>query len=391
MIKTIILKKTVGGSSRPRHPWIYKSQIKTHDPSIKAGEIVDVVTDRNRFIGRGYYNPRSQITVRILSTESEPIDASFFSRKFTEARSYRSRCVSQTNAWRLVSSEADGLPGLIVDQYGEVLVVQILTAGMEAQRVAILEALDAVIVSRGVYERSDSSSRRIEGLEEKKGWIKKECGEEVEIYEGDIRYRMSFGEGQKTGFYLDQRDNRLLLASFGFQGRVLDAFCYVGGFSLPLGLKGCEVTGIDIQEDAIRQAKENRRLNGLDESKVTFEVGNAFNKLREYEKSARKFNVVILDPPSFVKKKEALSGALSGYKEICLRSLKLLEKDGHLAVFSCSYHLDENLLMQVMMSAALDAKRDVRVVKFLKQSLDHPINPFIPETYYLKGFLFWVA
>lgn len=386
-----VLKKVPGNVSRFGHSWIYRSQIKLVDASATAGGLVAVFSEKNNYIGTGYYNPASEITIRLLTRKPEPINKDFFKARLAKAAEFRKRVVRDSNACRLVSSEGDDLPGLIVDQYGEVTVVQFLTLGMDRLRPLILEALEEAVPSKGIYERSDSSSRKIEGLPEKVGWIRKDCGDEVAVHEGDIRYAMHFGGGHKTGMYLDQRENRLLIAGLGIKGEALDAFCYEGGFGLHLAKNGCRVLGIDSQEDVIRRAEANRTLNGISPEALQFKVANVFDQLKAFEKEKRKFDLVVLDPPSFVKKKAALEGALAGYKEILLRSMKLLNEDGKLAIFSCSYHVDENLLMQCSLSAAADVRKTLRVLKFLKQSSDHPINPFIPETFYLKGFLFQVS
>lgn len=387
--KNVVLKRNPDFAVRSGHPWVYRSQIQEIAPGAAPGDIVTVL-DGRRPLGVGYYNPASEITVRLLARREVPIDAVFFKEKIKKAAAFRERTVADTNAWRVVSSEADDLPGLIVDRYGEILVVQFLTLGMERLRPLILEALNEVLSPRGIYERSDSSSRRIEGLAEKTGWIEKSCGDAVEVYEGSIRYNVHFEAGHKTGFYLDQRENRLLFAAMGIKGDVLDAFCYEGGFGLHLAKAGCRVLGVDVQDDVIRRAEENRRLNGLEAASLEFKTANVFDFLKASETEGRRFDFVILDPPSFVKKKSALEGALAGYKEILLRAMKLLNENGRLAVFSCSYHVDENRLMQASLAAAWDTHKSLRVLKFLKQSGDHPINPFIPETYYLKGYLFEV-
>lgn len=387
----LFLKRNAANSLRPCHPWIYRSQIEETNGAVPPGRLVEVFLDKRRFLGTGYYNPRSEITVRLLTRRKEPVDKAFFKSKIEKAAGLRKRLVSDTNAFRLVSSEADDLPGLIVDRYGEILVVQFLTLGMECLRPLILDVLRESVPSKGIYERSDSSSRKKEGLEEKAGWIEQNCGSGVEIHERGIRYEMHFGEGHKTGFYLDQRENRFLLSDLGVKGEVLDAFSYTGGFGLHLAAGGCRVLGIEIQADAVKQAEENRALNGISPEMLQFKTANVFDELRALDKERRRFDLVILDPPSFVKKKDALEGALAGYKEIILRSMKILNEDGLLAVFSCSYHIDDNRLMQASLGAALDAHKSLRVLKFLKQSADHPINPFIPETYYLKGFLFQVS
>ncbi len=388
MYKKVFLKGPSEARFRPGHPWIYRSQIQSADGGPKPGEWVEVLARNKKPIGVGYYNPQSEITVRLLSRE--PIDSieAFLKAKIEAAIGFRKRFVRETNAFRVISSEADGLPGLIVDLYGEVLVVQFLTAGMEALKNPILQVLSFMLQPKGIFERSDSHSRESEGLDKRVGWIEQNCGAETVIFERDVRYTVRFGEGHKTGLYLDQRENRFMIRDLGIRGRVLDAFCYVGGFGLHLAKAGCEVLGIDSQEDAIRLAEQNRDLNGIDPKKLQFETGNCFDELRNLEKKKEKFDLVILDPPSFVKRKKELAGAVAGQKEIVLRSMKLLNPGGFLAVFSCSFHMDEGLLMQICMSAAVDTRRDLRVIKFFKQSLDHPINPFIPETYYLKGFLF---
>ncbi len=381
--------KRGASADRPFHPWIYKSQIASVAGSPEPGSIVKVRFDAGP-PGVGYYNPSSEIAVRILSRRETPIDADFVQRRLAAAADYRRRNVRGTNSWRAVSSEADGLPGLIVDKYGEALVVQFLTFGMERLRPLILDALDEIMPSRGIFERSDSSSRRIEGLPEKTGWIRRECGGEIEIVEGDIRYSLRLEAGHKTGHYLDQRENRELLAQ-GQPGEALDAFCYEGGFGLHLARAGWKTTGIDIGEDAIRRAEENRKRNGISEEKLSFKIANVFDELKALDKADARFDLVILDPPSFVKKKAALEGAITGYKELLLRSMKIVKEGGRVAVFSCSYHVDDAVLMHTSLTAAMDVRKSLRVLRFLKQSLDHPIDPFVPETYYLKGFLFEVS
>ncbi len=354
--------------------------------------LVDVLTERGRYIGRGYCNPASQIAVRLLSRDAEEINADFFKKRIARALALRRRFVRETNAFRVISSEADGLPGLIADIYSEVLVVQFQTKGMEALRPVVLEALKEAVPNRGIYERSDSGSRRLEGLEDRAGWIEKSCGDEVLVRERDIEYEVRFGEGHKTGFYLDQRENRFLLRDLAeMGGRVLDAFCYEGGFGLHLARAGADVTGIDIQQDNLDRAEQHRKRNGIPEKNLRFKAADVFGELKELETKKEKFGLVILDPPSFVKKRSAIDGAMAGFKEIMLRSMRILEPEGLLAVFSCSYHIDENRLMLAALSAASDTRKNLKLIRFLKQSSDHPIDPAIPETYYLKGFLFQVT
>lgn len=387
---SVRLKPPPHGSLRFGHPWVYKSQIDSVEKGIEPGALVYVIGSKGGLAGIGYYNPNSEIAVRMLTRQDEAINVDFFKARLARAAQFRSRFVRDTNAYRLVSSEADDLPGLIIDRYADTLVLQFLTLGMESLRPQVLPAIEAVIAAKGIYERSDAPYRNLEGLEEKTGWISQSCADQALIVEGGIRYSVRFGEGHKTGFYLDQRENRLALAGLGIQGDVLDAFCYEGGFGLHLARSGCRVLGLDIRTDALERAAENRQLNGLSEASLRFKSANVFDELKSLDKEAARFDLVILDPPSFVKKKSAIEGAASGYKEIMLRAMKILKQGGLLAVFSCSYHVNEDVLMQAAMSAAHDVRRSLRLVKFFKQSADHPINPFIPETYYLKGFLFEV-
>ena len=391
MTKEVVLKRPPQGSLRFGHPWIYRNQIKEVSVGAEPGDILTVLTESGKKMGKAYWNPKSEISLRLLTRRDEAIDADFFKGRLQRALDLRKKTVLDTNAFRAVSSEADDLPGLIVDKYAEVLVVQFLTLGMEKMRNVILLALNEALPNRGVYERSDAPARKLEGLTEKVGWIEKNCGDEVVIHERDVEIGLKFGEGHKTGWYLDQRENRYLLRDAAEPGEALDVFCYEGGFGLQLAKAGMSVLGIDSQKDVLQRAEEHRRRNGIPEDRLRFEAANAFERLKELDKSGRQFDLIILDPPSFVKQKTALGGALSGYKELLLRSLRMLRENGKLAVFSCAYHLDDHLLMQACLSAAQDVKRPLKILRFMKQASDHPINPFIPETYYLKGFLFQVS
>ena len=287
----VFLKPPPKGQTRFGHPWIYRSQIKDTENSPKPGDLVEVLTSGRRPLGLGYFNPHSEITVRFLSRSAEClVDRNFFISKFSKAREFRGRFIKETNAYRLISSEADGLPGLIVDLYGEVAVVQFLTAGMENLRPLALGALDEMgLAPRGVYEKSDSSSRRIEGLQEKTGWIRKDCGDDTVIFEKNVRYHVRFSQGQKTGFYLDQRENRILLAETGVKGRVLDAFCYSGGFGLHMALAGATVLGVDSQKEAIEEAEANRALNTLSAGQLQFKMANVFDELKSLEREKDRF------------------------------------------------------------------------------------------------------
>mgnify|MGYP001610353816 CR=1 FL=1 len=391
MTTEVVLKRPPQGSLRFGHPWIYRNQIKDVSLGAQAGQVLSVVTESGKLMGKGYWNPNSEITLRLLTRRDESIDADFFRTRIRKALELRKKGAMESDACRVVSSEADDLAGLIVDRYAEVLVVQFLTLGMEKMRELILPVLREILPNRGIYERSDSPSRKLEGLSERVGWIEKNCNEEVVIHEKDVEIVIRFGEGHKTGWYLDQRENRALLREVAEPGgEALDVFCYEGAFGLQLARAGMRVLGIDSQKDVLRRAEEHRQRNGIPETQLHFEAANAFERLKELEKNGRMFDLIVLDPPSFVKQKTALGGALSGYKELLLRAFRMLNENGKLAVFSCAYHLDDHLLMQACLSAAQDAKRPLKILRFMKQASDHPINPFIPETYYLKGFLFQV-
>ena len=397
LLGQVYLKRETDAYERAGHPWIYKSRIARVSDAA-PGDLVQV-HETGRVLGTGYYNPSSEIAVRILEFGNRPFTADTLKEKITRAVRDREGLLVDTNAVRLVWSEADGLPGLIVDRYDQVLVVQFLTLGMERLKDRVLEALESAAPSRGVFEKSDSPLRKKEGLEARTGWLRRDClpadalvagGDETLVREHGLSFSVKFGEGHKTGLYLDQRENRILLAEGGRTGAALDGFCYTGGFGLHLARAGWTVTGIDSQPDVIELARKNAELNGLT-GKAEFRAANVFEELKRLQKDQKAFDLIVLDPPSFVKSRGEIPGALSGYKEIALRSMKLLSPGGRLAVFSCSWHIDENLLMQACLSAAVDAHKGLRVLKFLKQAADHPIDPFIPETYYLKGFLLEVT
>ncbi len=389
MLPQVHLKKSP--LLRTGHPWIFSHQLMLSGVQLGPGSLVDVYTDRGRFIGRGYCNLGSQIAVRLLSFEAAEINQDFFVKKIRKALDLRRRWIRDTNTYRLISSEGDGLPGLMVDRYADVLVVQILTAGMEQLKSLIFSALAEVFPEDGIYERSDSGSRRLEGLVDRVEWVQKKGGDEILVYERDIQYHVKLGQGHKTGFYLDQRDNRWILRDLETRGRALDLFCYQGAFALNLAKSGWSVQGVDIQEENIKAAQAHQKHNGISEEKLSFKAGDVFKVLSELDRSAEKWDLVILDPPSFVKKKDQLEGALAGFKEIALRGMKILNQNGLLALFSCSHHVTEELLLGVACRAAVDARKELKIIRWMKQAPDHPINPLIPETHYLKGFLFEVS
>ncbi len=366
------------------HPWIYRSEIAHLEGEGEPGAIAHVRDSRGRFLGQAMVNLQSQIAGRLLSHVEDPVDAGFFERRIREALARAGRSVHGPDACRLIYGEADHLPGLIVDRYGDLLVIQLLTAGMERVRETILTALRAATQPRAIYERNDASSRRLEGLELRKGfaWGQGETG--LWVREGDLSFFVEVAEGQKTGFFLDQRENRQVVKGLASGREVLDCFCYSGGFALNAATGGgASVIGIDLSAEAITWAERSAERNGLS-SRCTFMIANAFDALRAFDREGRRFSMLILDPPAFTKGKEAVAGALRGYKEINLRAMKLLIPGGILVTCSCSYHVDAPTFLEMLRGAAADAHREFQLRELRTQARDHPILLAAKETQYLK-------
>jgi 23S rRNA (cytosine1962-C5)-methyltransferase len=356
------------------------------DGACRPGDLAEVVDERGRFLGRGYINPRSTIAVRLLTRRRETIDRGFFARRLLRAWEYRRRLLPalDTDAVRVVFAEADFLPGLVVDKFGDYLAVQTLTAGMDRWQSTLVELLEEALRPKGICERNDAGVRAREGLELRRGWIRGEPEAPVVVREHGLSFYIDVAHGQKTGFFLDQRENRAALRGLVEGGRVLDAFCYTGAFSLHAAAYGArEVLGIDFSAEAVALAEANARLNGL-AGRCSFRTANAFDELRNLERAGEKFDLAILDPPAFTRSKENLEGALRGYKEINLRAMRLLPPGGFLVTCSCSYHLSEEQFLEVVLAAARDARRTLRLVELRRQARDHPILPTHPESYYLK-------
>ncbi|MDH7500049.1 MAG: class I SAM-dependent rRNA methyltransferase [candidate division NC10 bacterium] len=380
----IVLKRGREARLLGGHPWVYEGEIQAIEGSASPGEIVDLYDYRRAFLARGYFNPHSQIRVRVLSFEPEEIDQELLRRRLQQAIDRRLLHAIPSNAYRLLFSEADLLPGLIIDYYGPFLVVQFLTLGMELLKDSILSQLLDLLSPAGIYARNDLHVRELEGLPLGKELLWGEVPDRIRIREGDLSFWVDVKEGQKTGFFLDQRENRLALRERCDGRRALDCFCYTGAFSLQAAHFGAASTlGLDLSEEAISLAQENARLNGLSE-RCQFRVGNAFDELRALERKGEKFDLIILDPPAFTKSKEAIEPALRGYKEINLRALKLLDPDGLLLSCSCSYHLSPQRFLRMLEEAAADAGRRVHLLEFRTQAPDHPILLGVPETCYLK-------
>ncbi len=384
----VTLRKTRETRVRGGHPWIYASEIEKVEGAFDNGDIVDVADFRGKFIGRGFYNPQSQISLRILTRNDEPCDRDFFARRIQEAWDYR-RLLCDPMSCRLIYSESDFLPGLVVDKFAGVLVLQSLSLGIERIKDMICDLLMEIIQPVGIWERSDVPVRRLEGMEQTTGLLRGEVPDEVDMVENGIHFLVDVKHGQKTGFFLDQKQNRAALAPLCRDARVLDCFCHNGSFSLHAAKYGARsVLGVDISEEALEVARRNAALNGFEN--VTFEAHNCFDLLHELTDAGEKFDLVILDPPAFTKNKAAVPSAIRGYKEINLRGLKLVRHGGFLVTCSCSQHVLPEMFQDVINQAARDAKKRIRLVEYRTQGYDHPILPQSVETKYLKTMIIQV-
>jgi len=370
------------------HPWIFQGEVEEVRGEFAPGDIVTVVDFRGRFLGKGYINPASQILVRMLTDRDEPVDRDFFRRRLERAWAYRQRLLPDTGACRVVFGEADFLPGLIVDKFSDVLVVQTLALGIDRWLPDIVEILDNLLHPRGIYERNDVPVRRLEGLTERKGYLRGEFDPRLTIVENGLEIAVDVAEGQKTGYFLDQRENRRAVRPYAKGGRVLDCFCNVGGFALNAAAGGArEVIAVDSSEEALEAARLNAERNGLSD-RVRFQAGNAFDVLRQMEANQERFDVIVLDPPAFAKNKAALEGAVRGYKEINLRAMRMLPEGGFLVTCSCSYHMTPDIFKAVVADAARDSHRRLRLVEERAQAVDHPIVVGYPESHYLKCLIY---
>ncbi len=378
-----VLRKTRESRVRSGHPWVFASDIERVEGNFEPGDVVDVVSSHNTYLGRAFYNPKSQISLRMLTTHDEPVDEAFFRRRVQEAWDYRNQFCDPASC-RLIFSESDFLPGLIVDKFGEYLVVQSLCLGIEKWKQSIVRDLAEIVHPKGIWERSDVPVRRLEGLEQTTGLLYGEVPDSIDMVENGLRFVVDVKNGQKTGFFLDQKENRAAIAPLCKGARVLDCFCHNGSFSLHAAKYGAKsVLGVDISEEALEVARLNAENNGLS-NVVTFEAHNCFDHLRELTDAHEQFDVVILDPPAFTKTRAAVESALRGYKEINLRGMKLVRKGGFLVTCSCSQHVSPEQFRDMINQAARDSKTKLRLVENRTQGHDHPILPASPETQYLK-------
>ncbi|MBA2303943.1 MAG: class I SAM-dependent rRNA methyltransferase [Acidobacteria bacterium] len=364
------------------HPWVYRSDIA--EARAAAGEIVTVTGPRGRTLGEALFSDRSEITIRMLTRGDVRADDDLLRARLAQAIAFRESLPIDATAYRLVHGEADLLPSLIVDRYGDYLVLQALSQGMDRLMPRITALLDGLVSHRGILARNDPRVRLLEGLEQKVEVLGGDVPPTVEVREGHVSYIVDPFLGQKTGLFLDQRENRVAAAAYA-SGRLLDAFSYNGGFALALAPRCDDVLAIDISEDAVARIQVNADRNGL--ANVRARAMNVFDELRELERRRERFDTIVLDPPAFAKNKAAVPKALSGYKEINLRALKLLRPGGYLITCSCSYNVGESAFADTIAAAAADARADVVVVEKRMQGRDHPVLITVPETYYLKCFV----
>jgi 23S rRNA (cytosine1962-C5)-methyltransferase len=390
VVPSVILKKSADSFIKRRHPWIFSGAIEKVEGNPSNGDTVQIFTSNKTIIGFGSYSPSSQIRVRVWSfNPEEEIDSDFFRKKILTALETRKPFIdeSETNMYRIINAESDGLPGLIVDHYSDFLVCQFLSAGAELNKEIIVEILDEVFRPVGIYERSDVDVRTKEGLQPAKGLLKGTVPNDlIEVKENGFKFLVDIKEGHKTGFYLDQRDNRALVLEFSKGKNVLNCFSYTGGFSVYALASGAEkVTQVEASSSAIELSSKNFEINNLDSSSVENINGDVFEILRKFRDERKTFDLIILDPPKFTESASQIQKASRGYKDINLLALKLLNPEGILFTFSCSGHISPELFQKIVSGAALDSGREVKIIKQISQSSDHPVSLNFPEGLYLKG------
>ncbi len=396
MYNTIVtLKKGGGRTFKAGGAWIYDNEIDSITGSFENGDIVTVHDFDGYFLGYGFINTKSKLTIRILSRRKDTvIDDTFLEQRVQDAWDYRKQAID-TGSCRLIFGEADYLPGIVIDKFEDILVVESLALGIDRLKVQILEAVKRVlskdgIAVRGIYERSDAKVREQEGMERNKGFIGEPFDPHVEIVENGVKYIVNVEEGQKTGFFLDQKNNRAAIHKICRNKRVLDCFTHTGSFALNAGIAGArEVTGVDASELGIAQARENALLNHL-EDKVQFLCADVFELLPALEDKGERYDVVILDPPAFTKSRSSVKNAVKGYREINLRGMKLIEDGGFLVTCSCSHFMEPELFKKTIAEAARGAHKRLRQIEFRTQAPDHPILWAADSSYYLKFYIFQV-
>ena len=392
----VTLKKGEGRALKAGGAWVYDNEIESVMGSFEDGDIVQVRDFDGYGLGKGFINRHSKIRVRMLTRNpAQEIDRELLRKRVRDAWEYRKRTVD-TGSCRLIFGEADFLPGIVADKFSDVLVIQSLALGMDRWKEVLVEELKAALLEdgiriRGVYERSDAKEREKEGMERIKGFIGDPFDTNVEIVENGVRYLVDVKDGQKTGFFLDQKYNRLAVQKLCRDARVLDCFTHTGSFALNAGIAGArEALGVDASELGVRQAELNARLNGL-ESRVHFQTADVFDLLPELEKKGERYDVVILDPPAFTKSRSSVKNAVKGYREINMRGMKLVRDGGFLATCSCSHFMTYELFTQTLQQAARSVHRRLKQVEYRTQAPDHPILWAADESYYLKFYIFQVC
>jgi 23S rRNA (cytosine1962-C5)-methyltransferase len=393
-LPTVILKPGEADRIVAGHPWVYHTSVLRMTAQAGDGELVQVKDHRQRLLGTGFFNSRSKINVRILDRDRVEVDQAFFEERIKTALAIRKRHLPNATSFRVVNAESDFLSGLIVDKYEDVVVIQISALGMEKRKDKIVAALQKLLSPRAIVERSDVASRKFEGLTEANSVLVGELNGPVTVVLNGLKFQTDIAGGHKTGMYLDQQPSYLAVAEFAQDAQVLDCFSFLGGFGLHAARAGAkQVHMLDQSADAVAASLRNADINGL-KSKVSAETINVFDWLKAHtaarpnEKLLPKFDLIILDPPSFTRNRASVPDALRGYKEIHVRALKLLKPGGTLATFCCSHHVNAQLFQDTLLSAAYDTRKILRRVASYAQSPDHPIIPMIPETEYLKGFAF---
>ncbi len=380
----IFLRKKISSRIADGHPWIFGNEIGDEEGAYEPGDIVDVFSSNGSFVGRGYINPASQIKVRLLTrNQQEEINDAFFLNRIQKAWKYRQKLGYVENC-RLIFGEADELPALIIDKFNDYLVIQTLSLGMERWKDAIIKALEVTFNPKGIYERNDVPVRELEGMKQQKGFLGAPFDTNIIINENGLQFHVDIENGQKTGYFLDQQDNRRCIGQVVEGADVLEAFCYTGTFSMHAAKYGAKsVLGLDISDVAINTARRNAELNGFQDV-CKFENVNAFDVLKQWVKEGRRYDTVILDPPAFTKSRENIQKAVTGYKEINLRGMKLLKPGGFLVTASCTNLVPPELFLQIIEMAAKDARKTIRQVSWQTQAADHPILWNVPNTQYLK-------
>jgi 23S rRNA (cytosine1962-C5)-methyltransferase len=383
-MSSVYLKRKISPRVANGHPWVFANEVERIDGDVQGGDIVELFTHDKKFVGKGYINPKSQILVRLLTrSKNDTINEAYFIERIRQCWEYRQK-IGYTENCRLVFGEADSLPQLIIDKFNDYFVIQTLALGIDVWKPALVKALNTVFQPKGIYERNDVPVRELEGLPQVKGFLSEPFDTNIIINENGLRFHVDLENGQKTGYFLDQQDNRRAIQHIVKDADVLGAFTYTGTFEIHAAHYGAKsVLGLDISANAVVQANRNAELNGVHD-RCKFEAANAFDVLKQWGKDGRQYDVVMLDPPAFTKSRETIQKAITGYKEINLRGMKLVKPGGFLVTSSCTNLVHPELFLQTIDMAAKDARRRIRQVTFQAQASDHPIIWGMENTNYLK-------